>query len=147
MNIWEILIVLLLIITTGLTAFLIYRIYKIKKRLSYTKQFIGLSVKDLIPSSIKTSPSISTINIPKKGKVILFFHGPNCKLCKKQEEELKKIYKAKILKLDIRTKRGKTLAGLFRVSALPTVIVIKNWVIKGYFTPFATEGQIKKVLE
>jgi thiol-disulfide isomerase/thioredoxin len=145
MGLWDWILLGLFLVTFGVTAYVFYRWWKVKKMLSYTKQMIGLKLDDLVPSSFKGKVPI---NVPKKGKVVIFFHGPGCKLCPKQEEELKKLAKPiKVIKYDVRTKQGKALAALFRVMVLPTVIVLKNGEIKGYFTAFADVKKILKALK
>ncbi len=147
MSLLEILFLLLLLLALGFTAFAVHRWWKFKKMLSYTKEMIGKRVEDLLVIPKKGQGVQIPLNIPKKGTVIFFFTGPNCKLCPKQEEELKKFKKGfKLYKLDIRTKEGKKFAALFRVLVLPTVVVVKDRTIVGYFTTFAPEKKIKEAL-
>ena len=115
--------------------------------LSYTKHLIGKRVEDLVNLPNQKRVSIP-LNIPRKGEVVIYFLGPNCKLCSKQKEEIKKLPKnLKIYEFDIRTKKGRLFAAIFRVSVLPTVVVLKNRTIVGYFTAFATSDKIVKVLK
>jgi len=145
MGLWDWILLGLFLITFGVTAYAFYRWWKVKKMLSYTKKMVGLKLEDLIPPSFKGRVPI---NIPKKGKVVLFFHGPNCKLCPKQGEEIKKLTKPiRVISYDVRTKQGKAIAALFRVMVLPTVVVLKNGEIVGYFTAFADTKKILKALK
>jgi thiol-disulfide isomerase/thioredoxin len=147
MGFWEILFLLLLVLVSGFTAFALYRWWKFKKMLSYTKEMVGKRVEELIALPHLKGAAIN-LHIPKKGEVVLYFYGPNCKLCPKQEEELKKLpQNLKLYKLDIRTKRGKILGALFRVALLPSVVVLKDRVVKGYFTAFVTADRIVKAIK
>jgi hypothetical protein len=146
MGFWDIFLLILFLVAFGITAYAGYRWWKVKKMLSYTKKLIGKRVEDLI--NVPNLKGVLPINIPKKGEVVLFFKGPNCKLCPKQEEEIKKLPKnLKVFKFDIRTKQGKAMGSLFRVLVLPTVVVLKDRTIKGYFTAFATQKQIVESLK
>jgi thiol-disulfide isomerase/thioredoxin len=141
MGIWDILLLILFLVAFGITAYAGYRWWKVKKMLSYTKKLIGKRIEDLI--NVPNLKGVLPINIPKKGEVVLLFKGPNCKLCPKQEEEIKKLPKnLRVFQFDVRTKQGKAIASLFRVAVLPTVVVLKDRTIKGYFTAFATQKQI-----
>jgi len=147
MGIWEILFLLLLVLALGFTAFAVYRWWKFKKMLSYTKTMVGKKLEDLI-----NLPHLKVVNlnlpIPKKGEIVLYFYGGNCKFCSKQEEELKKLpQNLKLFKFDVRTKRGKVMGAVFRVSVLPSVIVLRDRVIKAYFTAFATADKIIKAIK
>jgi len=147
MGFWEILFLVLLIISLGLVGFAIYRWWQFKKKLSFTEKLIGKRIEDLVNLPHLKGAQIP-LNLPKKGEVILYFFGPKCKLCPKQEEEIKKLPKnLKIYKLDIRTKKGKSFAALFRVMVLPTVVVLKNRTIKGYFAAFTTKDKILESLK
>jgi len=141
MGFWDIFLLILFIAAFGITGYAFYRWWKFKKMLSYTKKLIGKRVEDLI--NVPNLKGVLPINIPKKGDVVLYFHGANCKLCPKQEEEIEKLPKnLKVFKFDVRTKRGKIMGSLFRVLVLPTVVVLRDRTIKGYFTAFATQKQI-----
>ncbi len=146
MGFWEILFLILLLIALGVGAYGLYRWWRFKKMLSYTKELIGKRVDDLItlPKGVKGP---IPINLPKKGEVVLYFYGPNCKLCPKQEEEIKKLpANLRVEKLDVRTKKGRGFAALFRVLVLPTVVVLKDREIVGYFTLFTGRDKILKAL-
>ncbi|RTZ60754.1 MAG: hypothetical protein DSZ31_01505 [Gammaproteobacteria bacterium] len=147
MGIWEILFLLLLVLALGFTAFAVYRWWKFKKMLSYTKAMVGKKLEDLIILPQLKGVTVG-LNIPKKGEVVIYFYGPNCKFCPKQEEELKKLpQNLKLFKFDVRTKRGKIMGAVFRVSVLPSVIVLRDRVIKAYFTAFATADRIVKAIK
>jgi hypothetical protein len=144
---WDFLIGGLLLGSLAFLAFTAYRWWSFRKKLSYTRKLIGMRVEDLF-GRLLPKGGAAPINIPKKGEVVLFFYGPKCRLCPKQEEEIKKLPKnLKVFKLDVRTKRGKILAALFRVAVLPSVIVLKDREIKGYFTAFTTADKILKSLQ
>ncbi len=148
MGFWEILFLVLLFGVFGVTAFAVYRWWKFKKLLSYTKDMIGKRVEDLINLPHLKGNVQLPINIPKKGDVVIYFHGPNCKLCPKQEEEIRKLPKnLKVFKFDVRTKKGRAMAALFRVLVLPTVVVLRDRTIKGYFTAFAPKDKIIESLK
>ena len=147
MGFWDILLILLFLAVLGISAFSLYRIWKFRKMLSYTKEMLGKKITDLVNLPHLKGAQIP-LNLPKKGDVVLYFYGPNCKLCPKQEEEIKKLPKnIRVFKFDIRTKRGKAVAALFRVLVLPSVVVLKNGVIKGYFTAFVPKDKLLKVLK
>jgi len=144
---WEILFLVLLLIALGLGGFALYRWWKFKKMLSYTDKLIGRKVEDLLNLPKGQSGQVP-LNIPKKGEVVFYFFGPNCKLCPKQEQEIDKLPKnLKVYKLDVRTKKGKAFASLFRVLVLPTVVVLKNRTIVGYFAPFTTKDKIVQAVQ
>jgi len=147
MSIWSIIFLVLLAVAFGITAYALYRWWKFKKMLSYTKEMVGKKITDLI--NLPNAPQGRLpINVPKKGDVVLYFYGAKCKLCPKQEEEIKKLPKnLKVFKFDVRTKRGKVIAALFRVLVLPTVVVLRNGTIKGYFTAFVNKEKIIEALK
>ena len=147
MGFWDILFLLLVLATIGFGAYAFYRWRKFKKLLSYTKDMVGKRVEDLVNLPHLKGVQVP-INIPKKGEVILYFYGANCKFCSKQEEELKKLpSNLRVFKFDLRTKKGKMMAALFRVMVLPSVVVIKDRTIKGYFTAFTTKDKIIEALK
>jgi len=136
----------LLAVALGLTGFAAYRWWRFKKKLSYAEEMVGKEVEDLLALPNLRGVQVP-INLPKKGEVVLFFTGPGCKLCPKQEKELKKLpSNLRVERLDVRTKRGKALAALFRVAVLPTVVVLKDRTIVGYFTLFTTKDKVLKAL-
>ena len=147
MGFWDILFLLLIVGTIAFGAYAFYRWRKFKKLLSYTEKMVGKRIEDLINLPTLKGTQIP-INLPKKGDVVLYFYGPNCKFCPKQEEELKKLPKnVKLFKFDIRTKKGKIMGALFRVLVLPSVVVIKDRTIKAYFTAFAPKDKIVEALK
>ncbi len=147
MGFWDILFLLLVLATIGLGAYAFYRWRKFKKLFSYTKEMVGKRVEDLV--NIPSLKGVQVpINIPKKGDVVIYFYGAKCKFCPKQEEELKKLPKnVKLFKFDVRTRKGKITAAIFRVAVLPSVIVLRDRVIKGYFTGFVTAEKVIEALK
>jgi len=147
MGFWDILFVILFAVALGIATFGLYRWWKFKKMLSYTKDLVGKRIEDLINLPTLKGTQVP-ISIPKKGEVVIYFYGPNCKLCPKQEKEIESLPKnLKIFKFDVRTRKGKINAALFRVAVLPTVVVLKDRIIKGYFTAFATKDKLIKALK
>jgi len=147
MGFWNIVFLLLILATIGLGIYAFYRWRKFKKLLSHTEKMVGKRVEDLVNLPTLKGAQIP-VNLPKKGEVVLYFYGPKCKLCPKQEEELKKLPKnVKVFKFDIRTKKGKIMGALFRVPILPSVVVIRDRTVKAYFTAFATKDKIVEALK
>ncbi len=148
MGFWEILFIVLLGLALAFAVISLYRWRKYKKLVSRLEKLKGKKLDELVAAAFKNRQGSVPLNIPKKGTVVVFFKGANCKLCPKQEEELKKLpSKVKVLKFDVRTKKGKMNAAVFSVMVLPTVVVVKDRVIKDYFTTFVSAKKLEKSLK
>jgi len=67
MGFWEILFLVLLIISLGLVGFAIYRWWQFKKKLSFTEKLIGKRIEDLVNLPHLKGAQVP-LNLPKRGR-------------------------------------------------------------------------------